>query len=271
MPTFTLFPNSTACQMFGAVVKTQNKTVVFDGGTLGDHPQMIEYLKTHAKSHVDAWFFTHPHHDHLGTFVNVCRVAPEIEIDGIYCNFPTTCDLVNLEGRVDVEIQMWHSFDELVKTRFANKFHRVSADDVFEFDEVKIHVLRTYNSEIKTNFINNSSAVYRIDGKEKRILILGDLGVEAGHEVMKNVPESELYADYVQMAHHGQAGADEEFYKYIKPKGCIWASPDWLWDCDNGGGIGSGPWKTLETREWMEKLGVKEHIVEKDGMTVIQF
>ena len=31
-----------------------------------------------------------------------------------------------------------------------------------------------------------------------------------------------------------------------------------------GGGIGSGPWLTLETRKWMDELGVKEHYVAKD-------
>lgn len=43
-------------------------------------------------------------------------------------------------------------------------------------------------------------------------------------------------------------------------------TPDWLWDNDSGAGKGSGPWKTLETRSWMEELGVREHIVAKDGL-----
>lgn len=271
MSSFYLFPNSTNCQMFGAVVKTKNKTIVFDGGTLNDHPQMIEFLKENCGSHVDAWFFTHPHHDHLGTFVSLCKTDSEIEIDGVYCHFPTTEKLIELEGRVDAEINMWHDFDELVATRFADKFHRTSAGDVYTFDDVAARVLRVYNPEITFNFTNNSSSVYRVDGANKRILILGDLGAEAGKEVMENVPASELFADYTQMAHHGQAGADEAFYNYIKVRRCIWASPSWLWDNDSGGGKGSGPWKTLETRQWVEKMGVTEHVVEKDGLQTIEF
>ncbi len=36
-------------------------------------------------------------------------------------------------------------------------------------------------------------------------------------------------------------------------------------DLGLGGGIGSGPWMTLETRLWMQRLCVKEHYVIKDG------
>ena len=44
---------------------------------------------------------------------------------------------------------------------------------------------------------------------------------------------------------------------------------EWLWDNDNGGGIGSGDWKTLETRQWMEELGVRVNYCIKDGDQII--
>ena len=36
MVDFYLLGNATECQMFGAVIKTKNKTIVIDGGTKGD-------------------------------------------------------------------------------------------------------------------------------------------------------------------------------------------------------------------------------------------
>lgn len=86
--------------------------------------------------------------------------------------------------------------------------------------------------------------------------MLGDLGVEGGNELMSDCSLVDLQTDYMQMAHHGQCGVSKEFYDYIKPKKCIWPTPKWLWDNDNGGGINSGPWQTLKTRQWMEDLGV---------------
>ena len=46
--------------------------------------------------------------------------------------------------------------------------------------------------------------------------------------------------------------------------------PEWLWNNDNGGGMNSGPWKTLEARGWMRQMGVKTHVVEKDGDQILR-
>lgn len=80
-----------------------------------------------------------------------------------------------------------------------------------------------------------------------------------------------LYADYTQLSYHGQGGVRKEFYQYIKPNVCLWASPLWLWNNDDGNGFDSGPWTTVKTRCWMQKLEVTEHIIEKDGTTKILF
>lgn len=261
--------NSTKSQMFGCVIQTLTKTVVIDGGTPGDGLQLSKLLRENANSHVDAWFFTHPHHDHIGAFLEICKNYPEIKIDRVLCDFPSV-DLLEKHGlRSNDEMNLWLEFEKLTGTRFCNSFYREKKGDVFEFDQIKINVLRVFNKEITVNFVNNSSAVYRIDSPKTRVLILGDLGVEAGKEVMENCSAEILYADYTQLAHHGQNGVSQEFYQYIKPKTCLWASPEWLWNNDNGNGFDSGPWATLQTRKWMQELGVTEHIVEKDGTRCI--
>lgn len=265
MPKFYFLGNSTRIQMFGCVVKTKSKTFVIDGGTEGDGPQLFSLLNKISDSHVDAWFFTHPHHDHIGAFADVLKKHPDVSVDRVLFNFPEVDMLEKYGIRSDKEITLWHEFNELMNFRFKDKYTRVKAGNVFEFDDITLNVLRVYNPSITDNFINNSSSVYRIDSPTKKILILGDLGVEGGNEVMNNISADRLYADYTQMAHHGQGGVSKQFYQYIKPSICLWAAPDWLWDNNKGGGIGSGPYLTLETRKWMEELGVTEHIVQKDG------
>lgn len=85
-----------------------------------------------------------------------------------------------------------------------------------------------------------------------------------------NTQKDKLKFSIVQVAHHGQSGAKESLYKEINPRICLWPTPEWLWNNDSGGGKGSGPWTTLETRQWMENLGVKIHVIEKDGDTTIK-
>lgn len=262
--------NSTPSQMFGIVVQTSGRTIVFDGGTQGDYMQLAELLTKEAGSHVDAWFFTHAHYDHIGAFAEICRKVPEIKVDKVYCHFPPFELLRKYGSRADWEIGLWQYFEELFKGRFRNTVCKIERNDILEFDEVKINVLRVYNPDTTENFINNSSCVYRIDTQDKRVLILGDLGVEGGEEVKNTCSAESLFADYTQMAHHGQAGVNREFYRYIRPQRCLWPAPDWLWDNNNGNGYDSGPWQTVETRRWMDEFEITEHFVEKDGTVRIE-
>ena len=257
--------NATKSQMFGCVLKTEHQTVVIDGGTPGDGEQLAALLREKANGHVDRWYFTHPHHDHIGAFLHICETASDIRIDGISCAFPSLCELKKHGTRAAWEGSLWETFESLKNGRFRDTFHENPPGDRTEYGDTSVTVLRVYNPLIKENFINNSSSVYRIDTPRKRVLILGDLGIEGGEEMMKTVPAEELDADYTQMAHHGQNGASESFYRYIRPRACLWPAPDWLWDNNNGDGFDRGPWNTVRTREWMEALGVKTHIIEKDG------
>ena len=72
------------------------------------------------------------------------------------------------------------------------------------------------------------------------------------------------------MAHHGEYGVNKDVYQAIAPSVALWNAPEWLYDDNNGGGVGSGPWGTLETRQWMKDLGVKENFVIKDGDQIIK-
>ena len=255
--------------MFGAVIVSKGKTVVIDGGTTGDGKQLKKLLSDVSDGHVDAWFFTHPHHDHIGAFCELAG-AQDITVDGIYHKFPALFELKSFGVRHEGEIKLWEKFYGILENSFDGRARTLAEGDSFVFGSVKISVLRVYNNSIRDNFINNSSSVLRIDGESASVLILGDLGREGGDEVMKKCSLEALTTDYTQMAHHGQCGVRREFYEYIKPKRCIWPSPNWLWDNDNGEGFDTGPWQTVRTREWVEALGVNEHFVEKDGTQLIE-
>ncbi len=111
--------------------------------------------------------------------------------------------------------------------------------------------------------------VIKMTTQQNTILFLGDTGEESASKLIKN-QKNKLKADIVQMAHHGQNGASKELYEIIQPATCLWPTPYWLWINDSGEGEDSGPWKTKETRQWMEDLKVTNNIIEKDGNIKIQ-
>ena len=114
------------------------------------------------------------------------------------------------------------------------------------------------------NTFNNSSVAYRLEINDKRILFLGDMGWQAGENLLKVCTPEELKADVVQMAHHGQAGVEQDVYETIAPEICLWPTPQWLWDNEGG------TYMTAETKAWMRKLGVKTHYCMKDGDQIIR-
>ena len=262
--------NSTNTQMLGSVISSQGKTVVIDGGTKSDAYQLADVLLKLSDGHVDAWFFTHPHHDHIGAFSKIFDISDKIKVDRIYHSFPSIDELIKFGARHKGEIKLWGKIFALLEGNMAEKVHILKKGDTFELGSVKISVLRVYDDRILPNFVNNSSTVLRVDGESASVLFLGDLGEEGGDDLIGKCTKEDLITDYTQMAHHGQCGVKRDFYEYIMPKCCLWPSPDWLWNNDAGDGFNTGPWKTVMTREWMDTLSVTEHIIEKDGTQIIE-
>ena len=122
----------------------------------------------------------------------------------------------------------------------------------------------------KGSSINDTSLVYRVlFPNGKTALFLGDLGLRAGNILAEDFG-TYLKSDIVQMAHHGQNGADENVYRLIRPDVCLWTAPIWLYNNDRGNGFNTAHYKTVTVRGWMEKLGVTLHAVEGEGLTVIR-
>lgn len=274
MTKLVILGNTTPYQMFGAVIVTERSTLVLDGGLEEDANELFAVLQREGRGRVDAWFFTHPHHDHLGAFMALQRSHPELFVGAIYHRFPSReilrlCPAHKAHG--GIERQMWEDVWDLFEGALKEKTHVLSLGETFSFDEVSLTVLRVMDPtyDTKKNFVNNSSAVFRLDTPRTRVLFLGDLGTRGGEDLMAALPAEELYADYTQMAHHGQKGVNRAFYEYVKPRRCIWPTPEKIWDNVGEGGPGTGKWDTAETRAWMREMGVTEHIIEKDGTQTV--
>lgn len=260
-----LAPQTTR-QMMGYVLRTDTgKLILIDGGTVEDANQLIEQIEKNGGK-VDAWFLTHAHDDHVGAFTQIINNT-NIEIKAIYVSVN---DLKWYQENEPQRIQFTKTFLETLKSnKIKDKVIEPVMNEKIKIDDIQIEILGVKNPEITQNPGNEQSMVIKFDTGRQTLLFLGDTGIKSSEKLMET-QKDKLKSDIVQMAHHGQAGATKELYDIIRPNICLWPTPEWLWNNDAGEGLGTGPWKTLETRKWMEELNVKEHYIAKDGNLTIQ-
>jgi Predicted hydrolase (metallo-beta-lactamase superfamily) len=235
------------------------KVIVIDGGFETEQENLRANIAAEG-NHVDLWFITHPHQDHMGAFNEILKDRRGIVIDRIiYSRLPD--DFLDYEkANAEDARNYYKTIDSVTEGTDILNLHRTGGR--FDIDGIGIMVLGVSNPEYKKNPYNNSSMIIRFWDKDKSVVILGDSGIECGNKALAEYPE-QLNCDYMQMAHHGQNGCSEEFYKAVNFRACLWPTPSWVWEPAPQ----HGHLKTRETRRWMDEKGIKEHHVscqEKD-------
>ena len=218
--------NQSYSQMMSYIIEDEGTTIVVDGGTAEDEENLIKTIKKVSKDRkVEAWFLTHYHKDHTGALAKYLQSGSnEIQIDNVYYNFPE---------------ESWVE---------KNEPHRY--EDVVAIDQG----LKTFDNKEVVSFNQ------KITVGEDQI----DVGVEGGEELLSLNKEAIKNMDYVQMAHHGQAGVNEDVYQVIDPKYCLWPTTDWLWKNEGKA------YKTDETKKWVKALHVKKNYVADNGTVRIE-
>lgn len=241
--------NMNYVQMMGYVfIADSGHVLVIDGGYTGNDGELRRIINS-AGGHVHLWLITHPHNDHHNAVIDLLSDPRDIIYDAIGASrLSDEWGDASQDGD-GKELRHWNEFAKTLDERY----FEILPGQKFELGSMTVEVLAGANPDIAENPINNQSCVFRVTEGDFSMLMLGDLGVEAGRRLMEK--GIDLRADAVQMAHHGQSGVDEEFYKAVMPKYAFWPTPDWLWNnvLPNTNGE-TGPFKTLETRSWMKKL-----------------
>ena len=259
------------------IIDTSNgKVIVMDGGfsaawtgytnashALGDVAKMRAELKKRGNK-VTAWFISHPHADHIGVLYDILDKPEGITIDKVYhSRCPWVTDGIAL------------AFYERLDAQPAGKVVDVQSTGIsYDFDGVRITVLGVQNPEIKNTYeadgvtvrcsrANESSMILRVEDSKRSAVFLGDAGEKAGDKVLARYP-SLLNCDILQIAHHGQRGCSESFYKTVSFKTALWPTPTWVW-------AGQSGTETLTTRKWIitEKGITKNYVSGRDGDQVI--
>lgn len=264
----------TDIQMNSFIITTEDgRLLVMDGGFAQDAENMLTWLRKITEEevpHVDAWFISHPHKDHLTCLNEIMEHhRDEVQVDGLYYNFPSLQYLHAGDPNEHSPEEFWSLLPD-----FPTKSVILWAGDVYEFGGARVECLCSpspeFNRALNHNVYNNTSCVLMLTLGGKKTLFLGDAGIEEGNKLLAMYAGTDkLKADYVQMAHHGQNGVTREVYEAIAPTGCIWCAPRWLWENDAGKGYNTHIFQTIVVRGWMEELGVKENYILMNGVQEI--
>lgn len=245
--------NMTSSQMMGYVLQASTgELLVIDGGAEGNEGE-LERIITALGGHVQLWLITHPHKDHHDAVIRLLSGKDtSVTYDRLGASrIPDAW----AEGMDECrELYDWNAFGETLDDRY----FEVKPGQKFQVGSMCVEVLAGKNPELTENAFNNQSCVYRVTENGFRFLVLGDLGEEAGEKLLAS--DCDLRSDAVQMAHHGQQGVRESFYRAVSPRYAFWPTPLWLWENRRylgGGDFDCGPFATRHTIRWMEALGAE--------------
>ena len=260
--------NRSLTQMMSYIVDTEDgKTIIIDGGFYceEDAKHLYEQIQQRGGC-VDLWMITHAHSDHLGALLWLLERYPayEMSIKKLCFHFPSN-EWLSQKEEYDINSR----FLQAVKEHNISVVTPVTGD-IFTCGGVSVEILSHPENYEDYPQINPTSMVFRLHYPNKDILFLGDFDVNGQEEFLQKRDISKIRNDIVQMSHHGQGGVDRYFYELIQPKICLYTAPKWLWEnnhykCTDPLSAGKGPFTIMETRKWMNELGVQASYTHAEG------
>lgn len=246
-------PSQTGSQMNSYVLESPNgHVVVMDGGWTGDDPYLTSFLQG-LGGHVDAWFISHQHVDHIGALTSILQDQSGVQLDNIYGSFLSEACLAQHDDGSNYAAAQ--ALGAALAARGKSVIQPALGGQI-SVDGLSFQTLTLADPNMTSTNFNDQSMVVRLSTPGTSVLFLGDLGSYGGQQLLASSLAGQLPSEYVQMAHHGQNGVGQAVYAAIHPEYALWPTPDWLWTWPT----------TIEVRGWMEDLGIKENYVMKDGL-----
>ena len=258
----------------GYVIHTSdNKIIVIDGGEANpdryndvrdDFIDLLRSITGEKKPTIDAWLFSHCHRDHVGVFNELMNgKSPLYNVKNVYYNFPSRSFMCSQTSDLSTYENFMSALDNCDNVVIVEK------GDIIQVGSVSIEVMLTPDESITANGINESSVVFRATIAQQTVMFLGDLGTASGNRLY-HVNKNKLQSDVVQMAHHGSNGVNDNIYRTINPKVCLWPDASFIWDEARNE---AGEFSTLRTFNYLNDYNkdIKHYIASKEGLLILEF
>ena len=228
------------------------KVIMMDGGHAAEADHLRGRIRE-AGGHVDLWFISHPHEDHMEALATILEDPQGITIGKVIYSRVPDAFLDNEPGSAEHARGYYRTLDNTKERVDILNLHQPMQR--FDIDGVGILVMAVDHPEFESKGYNDQSILIRVWDDTKSVVFLGDAEIECGNAALKECREY-LDCDYLQMSHHGQHGVSEEFYKTVSFRACLWPTPSWVWEPGENSRLA-----TYDTRRWMDEKGITEHHV----------
>lgn len=244
--------------------------IIIDGGyfTTGEEDRLYRFLveRSEGTPVITAWFFSHAHQDHIGTFILFMnKYGACVHLQRLIYSFHPV-DLSTADDDWKTKFNDLATIKEFERTiaKHCGEIEKTTlhTGDELVFDELTIDVLYTYEELYpEPASFNDYSAVIITKVRQHKILWLGDASAKAAAVMLRN-PEK-LKCDIVQVAHHGIDNHSIlcDLYSATKASVALWPMPDY---------------GMVERREQLvndfllHKTGIREHIASGYGTAMLQ-
>ena len=217
----TQYSDATGKQANCYTITKDGHLIIIDGGWAENAPALRQIIAENG-NHVDAWFISHTHSDHVGAF-NVIYADPQgITIDTVY-DSGFDYDFIREAGEPydSMGLEPANTYDALTKN--AENVVHLKRDDEFEVCGLKIRVFNAFDDIVKQNvgeqfdYQNNGSLCMKFTNIDESFLFTGDIKLDMNTYLFDTYGEA-MSGDYVQLSHHGNWGLNTEYYDQMNAK-----------------------------------------------------
>lgn len=184
-------------------INLPNKEVmVIDAGPKNNNVKFTNYIKENVLGsknnlHIDYLILTHADADHIG---GALLLLKEFDVGKVYL------------PKVDSDTKTYIDLENYVKEN--ESYEIVTTLTNFDVEETKINIFGLYDY----NDTNNSSAVVKLEFKNKGFLFTADITEEVENRLVEDYSEI-LNSDVLKVAHHGsQYSTTRNFVDVVTPE-----------------------------------------------------